>query len=193
MRLIFYLQLHMEYFETAALPQRRNGQTCHVKDSGHSITWKCPQHGTGITEIIMPPAPVYVRRNRPSDVGKYCSVCKNPIHTRYADLAFHCVNPSCDNVCHLAATCSRFVNPRRTRKSTRFGTRVWHCHLHSSPSATSHPSLSPDNSPSGPTPPSLTSILNQGLSLADAKSSKEKCAKCSAALRSNTVPVRCSV
>ena len=47
--------------------------------------------------------------------------------------------------------------------------------------------------PPHPTPPSLTSLLNQGLSLADAKNSKEKCAKCSAALRSNTVPVRCSV
>ena len=35
--------------------------------------------------------------------------------------------------------------------------------------------------------------MNQGLSLAEAKSSKEKCAKCSAALRSNTVPVRCNV
>ena len=143
MRLIFYLQLHMEYFETAAPPQCRNGQTRHVKDSGHSITWKCPQHGTGITEIIMPPAPVYVRRNRPSAVGKYCYVCKNPIHTRYADLAFHCVNPSCDNVCHLAATCSRFINPRRTARARalapEFGTvistlhhqqlRIHHYHL----------------------------------------------------------------
>ena len=47
--------------------------------------------------------------------------------------------------------------------------------------------------PPHPTPPSLTSLLNQGLSLADAKNSKEKCAKCSAALHSNTGPVRCSV
>ena len=39
----------------------------------------------------------------------------------------------------------------------------------------------------------LKSLLNQDLSLADAKSSKEKCAKCSAALSSNTVPVRGSV
>ena len=39
----------------------------------------------------------------------------------------------------------------------------------------------------------LKSLLNQDLSLADAKSSKEKCAKCSATLRSNTVSVRCSV
>ena len=60
-------------------------------------------------------------------------------------------------------------------------TWVWHCHLHSSPSATSHPLSSPDNSPPLPTPASLKSLLNQGLSLAEAKSSKEKCAKCSAA------------
>ena len=33
-------------------------QTCHAKNSGHSITWKCPQHGTGIAEIIAPPPPV---------------------------------------------------------------------------------------------------------------------------------------
>ena len=35
--------------------------------------------------------------------------------------------------------------------------------------------------------------MNEGLSLADAESSKEKCAKYFAALRSNSVPVRCSV
>ena len=96
-------------------------------------------------------------------------------------------NPSCDNVCHLAAMFSGFVNPRGTSRARALSTRVWHCHLLSSPSVTSHPPLSPDNSPPCPTPPSLKSLLNQGLSLAEAKSSKEKCAKCSAALRSNTV------
>ena len=89
--------------------------------------------------------------------------------------------------------CSGFVNPRGASTARVLSTRVWHCHLHSSPSATSHPSLSPDNSPPCPTPPSLKSLLNQGLSLAEAKSSKERCAKCSTALRSNTVSVRCSV
>ena len=79
------------------------------------------------------------------------------------------------------------------RRPRALSTRIWHCHLQSSPSATPHPSLSPNNLPPRPTPPSLTSLLNQGLSLADAKNSKEKCAKCSAALRSNTGPVRCSV
>ena len=96
-------------------------------------------------------------------------------------------NPSCDNVCHLAAMFSGFVNPRGTSRARALSTRVWHCHLLSSPSVTSHPPLSPDNSPPCPTPPSLKSLLNQGLSLAEAKSSKEKCDKCSAALRSNTV------
>ena len=70
------------------------GQTRHAKDSGRSITWKYPQHSVGITEIIIPPAPVYERPNRPSAVGKSCSVSKNPICTRYADLAYHCANPS---------------------------------------------------------------------------------------------------
>ena len=141
----------------------------------------------------MPPTPVYERPNRPSAAGKSCSICKNPIRTWYADLVYHCADPSCKNVCHLAATCSGFVNPRGTARAHALSTRVWNCHLHTSPSATSHPSLSSDTSPPRPSLPSLKSLLNQGLSLADAKSSKEKCAKCSAAFRSNTVPVRCSV
>ena len=169
------------------------GQTRHAKDSGRSITWKCHQHGSGIAGIVMPPTPVYERPNRPSAAGKSCSVSKNPIRTRYADLAYHCADPSCENVCHLAATCSGFVNPRGTATALSLSTRVWNCHLHSSLSATSHPSLSPDTSPPRPAPPSLKSLLNQSLSLADAKTSKEKCAKCSTALRPNTVPVRCSV
>ena len=135
-------------------------QTRHARDSGRSITWKCPQHGTGIAKILL------------------CHLLQF--------MTFKS-NPSCDNVCHLAAMFSGFVNPRGTSRARALSTRVWHCHLLSSPSVTSHPPLSPDNSPPCPTPPSLKSLLNQGLSLAEAKSSKEKCAKCSAALRSNTV------
>ena len=168
-------------------------QIRHAKDSGCSIIWKCLQHGSGIAQVIIPPAPVYEQPNRPSAVGKSCFVCMNPICTRYADLAYHCANLSCGNVCHPAATCSGFVYPRGNARPRALSTRIWHCHLHCSPSATPHPSLSPNNSPPRPTPPSLTSLLNQGLSLADAKNSKEKCAKCSTALRSNTVPVRCNV
>ena len=143
------------------------GQTRHVKDYGRSIIWKCLQHGSPITEVIIPPAPVYEQPNRPSVVGKSCFVCMNPIRTRYADLAYHCVNPSSCNVCHLAATCSGFVYPRGNARPRALCTRIWHCHLHSSPSVTPHPSLSPNNS----TPSSLKSLLNQGLSLADAKNS----------------------
>ena len=85
-------------------------QTRHAKNSGPSVTWKCPQHGTGIAKIIVPPASVYELPNRPFAVGKSCSVCRNPIRTRFGNLAYHCTNPSCDNACHLAATCSGFVN-----------------------------------------------------------------------------------
>ena len=92
-----------------------------------------------------------------------------------------------------------WYTPRGNGRPRALSTRTWHCHLHSanpsptSPSATPHPSSLANNSPPRPTPPSLTSLLNQGLPLADAKNLKEKCAKCSATLRSNTVPVRCSV
>ena len=138
-------------------------------------------------------SPVYELPNCSSVVGKSCSVCKNPIHTCYADLAYNCANPSCDNVCHLATMCSRFVNPRGTTRAHILSTWFWYFHLHSSPSATTHPLTPPDNSPPRPTPPSLKSLLNQGLSLADTESSKEKCTKCFAVLHSNTVPVRCSI
>ena len=174
-------------------------QTRHAKDSGRSIIWQCRQHGSGIAKVIIPPPPVYEQPNGPSAVGKSCSVCMNPIRTRYADLAYHCAIPSCDNVCHLAATCSGFIYPRGNARPRALSTRIWHCHLHSAtpsatlPSVTPHLSSLTSNSPPRPNPPSLTSLLNQGLSLADAKNLKEKCAKCSAALRSNTVPVRCSV
>ena len=65
------------------------GQTRHAKDSGHSIIWKCLQHDSGIAEVIIPPAPVYEQPNRPSAIGKSCSICMNPIRTRYTDLAYH--------------------------------------------------------------------------------------------------------
>ena len=62
-------------------------RTRHAKNSGHSITWTCPHHGIGIAEIITPPPPVYEIPSRPSAVSKSCSVCKNPVRARYADLA----------------------------------------------------------------------------------------------------------
>ena len=161
-------------------------QTLNAKDSGRSIIWKCPQHSSGIAEVIVPPAPVYEQPNRASPVGKSCSILRNPIRTRFADLAYHCASPSCGNECHLATTCSGFIYPRENARQRALSTRIWHCHLHTSSSATPHPSLSPHDSPTRPAPPSLTSV-------ADTKNSKEKCAKCSVALLSNTVPVRCSV
>ena len=130
-------------------------ETHRTKNSGNSITLKCPQHGTGIAEIIIPPTPVYEPPNFLSAVGKSCSVCKNPIPTHYADLAYNCANPSCGNVCHLAVTFSGFVKPRRNTRAFTLFTRVWHWHLRSSSSPTSHPSLSPDNSP--PRPNHITS------------------------------------
>ena len=98
--------------------------TRHAKDSGRSITWKCPQHGTEIAEIIIPTAPIYEQPNRPSASGKSCSVCKNPISTRYANLAYHCANPSCGNVCHLEATCSGFVNPTGNARASALSTSL---------------------------------------------------------------------
>ena len=125
-------------------------QTRHAKDSDCSIIWKCLQHGSGIAEVIIPPAPVYEQPNRLSAVGKSYSVCMNPIRNCYADLAYYCTNPFCSNVCHLAASCSGFVFPRGNERPRALSTRIWHCHFHSSPSATTHPSISPNNLPPRP-------------------------------------------
>ena len=125
------IKLAMVYLPTKLVMQKK---------SGRSITWKCPRHGTGITEITIPNPPVYEVPSRPSTVGKSCSICKNPICTRYADLAHHCGNPTCDNVCHLAAECSGFVNTRRATRARIPSTQVWNCHLHSSSSSSAHPS-----------------------------------------------------
>ena len=110
-------------------------QSFQAKNCGRTITWKCPQHGIGIAEIFIPPPPVHELPSRPSAAGKFCSVCKNPIRSRYTDLAYHCADPSCDDVCHLTATYSGFVNPRRPTRARILSTRIRHCHLHSSPTA----------------------------------------------------------
>ena len=111
---------------------------------------------SGIAQIVIPPPPVYKIPSRPSPAGKLCSVCKNPIGSRYAKLPYHCADPSCDKVCHLIATCSGFVNPRGTTGTRILSTQIGHCHLHYSPTATGHSSTQPDTSPTRPTPPSLT-------------------------------------
>ena len=100
------------------------GQTRHAKDSGRSTIWKCPQHGSEITEIIVPLTPAYEQPNWSSAVGKSCSVCRKPIHTRFADLAYHCANPACGNVCHLAAMCSGFVYLRGNARQRALSTRI---------------------------------------------------------------------
>ena len=144
-----------------------------------------------IEKIILPP-PVYELLSRPSAACKLCSVCNNPICSSYADLASHFKDHSCDNVCHLSATCSGFVNPRRTTQERLLSILVRHYHLHSTPTGNGYSSTQHDISPVHPTPLSSNSLLNQYMSLADAKSSKEKCAKCFAVLHSNTVLVRCN-
>ena len=72
-------------------------------------------------------------------------------------------------------------------------TRIWKCHLHSSPTASGHSFAQPVTSPSRPTPPSLNSLLNQDMPPADHKNFEKKCATCLAVLHSNTVSVRYNV
>ena len=115
---------------------------------------------------------------------RWCKLNLGPLE------AVNCEDPSLDNVCHLSATCSGFINPKRTTKACLLSTPIWHCHLHSTLTANGLSSIQPDTFP---TPSSLNSLLNHGMSLADAKKSRQKCAKCFAVLCSKTVPVRCNV
>ena len=139
-------------------------QTHHRKTCGRTITWKCPQH--------TPPPPVFEFPSRPSAAGKLCSVCNNPICLCYANQAYHCEDLSYNDVCHLNATCSGFVNHIGTTRACLLSTRIWLCHLHSSPTANGNSSTQPDTFSWCPTPLSLNSPLNKGMSLADAKNSK---------------------
>ena len=134
-------------------------QTHHAKTCGRTITLKCPQHGPGIVEIIIPPPLVYELPYHPSAASKLCSVCKNHIRSRYADLAYHYADPSCD-VCHLTTTCSCFVNPRANTRA-----RILSYSNLVMPSTFFTNSKCADN-------------LHVPPSLVDARNSKEKCAKC---------------
>ena len=100
------------------------------------------------------------------------AVCNNPICLCYANQAYHCEDLSYNDVCHLNATCSGFVNHIGTTRACLLSTRIWLCHLHSSPTANGNSSTQPDTFSWCPTPLSLNSPLNKGMSLADAKNSK---------------------
>ena len=91
-------------------------QAHHTKSCGHNMLLKCPEHGSGIAEIVVPPPPIFERPSRPSAAGNLCSVCNGPIGPRYADLAYHCADSSYSNVCHLIPTCSEFSIPRDKAK-----------------------------------------------------------------------------
>ena len=135
----------------------------------------------------------------PSTAGKSCSVCNRPIQPGNADLAYHCAESSCPNVCHLNLTCSEFAIARGEARQRELTTRIWKCHLQTSTVVTTqaglqhhHQQQQPLQQSESTPPPSLKSLLSQGLPFTEAKDIKEKCGKWSATLQSNTVPVRCN-
>ena len=169
-------------------------QTRHAKSCGCTIKWKCPQHAIAIAEIIIPFPPLFELPSRPSAAGRLCSICNNPNRSHYANLEYHCEVPSCANVCHLSATCSGFVNPWGTTRAHIIYTRIWHCHLHFSPTASGHSSTKLDTSPAHPTPPTLIKLLLESRYVPSWRVcwSLLWSAKYFAALHSITVPVRCN-
>ena len=168
-------------------------QSQHAKSRGCTIMQKCSQQFTGTTEIVIQPSSVFEVPTCTSAADKSCSLCNNPIRSCFADLAYHCEDPSCVNVCrHL--TCSGFTIPRGPARVQALSTRIWHCQLYSSLTAGGLSSIQQHPSLVRLTPPSLNSLLNQIMSLASvslAKCSKQKYAECFAT-HSNTVPVKCS-
>ena len=108
-------------------------QISHAKCSAFNLLWTCPKHGFAIAEIVAPPPPILERLNRPSAASKLCSVCSTHILPSHADLAYHCADSLCLNVCHLFSTCSGFPIPRGEARQRELATRIWKCHLHISP------------------------------------------------------------
>ena len=132
-------------------------QTRHAKSCGYAITWKCSQHHTCITEIVIPPPTVFEVPTCTSAVGKSCSVCNNSIRSRFSDLAYPCEDPLCASVCHLSANCSDFIIPRGSSRGRALSTQI---HLCSFPTAGGPPSIQQHTSPAHLIPPSSNSLLN---------------------------------
>lgn len=100
-------------------------ETRRTKYCGHTITLKRIHHGTGVAKIVIPPPSVFVQATRISSASKLCSFCNNLIRSCFVDLANHCEELSCANVCLLSVTCSGFPFPRRTATEQALSTRVW--------------------------------------------------------------------
>ena len=146
-------------------------QTCHTKYCGNNIFWKCPEHGTGIAEIVVLPWKIFEQPTRTSAAGKLCSVCSAPISPRYADLAYHCAETSCSKVCHLILTCRGFPIPCGEARQCELATQIWKCHQHTSTvniAQVSQQKQQQQQSLQQPAPPP---------SLAEAKDIKEKFGK----------------
>ena len=167
-------------------------QTCHARSCCHNILWKCPEHGSGNANFVVP---IFEWRSKLSAAGKLCSVCSTPIRPRYADLAYHCTDSSCPNACHLIPTCSGFPIPRGEARHRELATRIWKCHLHlhgcqnssrSTLSTTASTTITTSTATCSLTF-TFPKILTKPRSIL-----KEKCGKCSVTLQSNTVPVRCN-
>ena len=78
--------------------------------------------------------------------------------------------------------------PRGEARQSELATRIWKCHLHTYTVVKTHVDQHHQQQqqlqqPASQPPPSLRSLLNQGLSLAEANDIKEKCGKCSVTLR----------
>ena len=99
------------------------------------------------------------------------------------------------NVCHLILTCSRFPILHGEARQQELATWIWKCHLHISmvvnTPVSQHEQQQLQQQAAPQPPPSLRSLVSQGLSLAEAKNIKENCGKCSVTLWSNTVHVSC--
>ena len=109
----------------------------------------------------------------------------------FFDPPYHNEDGSCASFCYLSAICSDFTILRRPTRARALSTQFWRCHPHSSVTTGESPLIQQHTSSVRLTLLSLNSFLSQDMSLSDAKSFKEKWAKCSVVLHSNTVPVRC--
>ena len=154
------------------------------------VTWMCPAHGSGIatvTKITKEPTQATTRVDPVFIRDRHCDACGKLIDKNQIQTAFQCHEEDCRKVCHLGPACSKKRRAQGSQKARRY-LEVWWCREHNPapPGEVQQQELAVPAPP-----PSLESLVQSGLSMAEARSRKEKCTSCGKVLRSNTPPVRC--
>ena len=146
-------------------------------DPDYMVTWMCPAHGSGIatvTKITKEPTQATTRVDPVLIRDRHCDACGKLIDKNHIQTAFQCHEEDCLKVCHLGPACSKKRRAQGSQKARRY-LEVWWCREHNP--APPGEVQQQDLAVPAP-PPSLESLVQSGLSMAEARSIKEKCTSC---------------